>query len=103
MTNSCVMIHENHSNYSSSSNYSEEDMSYYDTMTSMMSLHMNESGMEDEVNMLPSGFRVCNQPNTGLWSLILCVFTFFIALFLRKLRQGKFLGKQVLQYACVTV
>ena len=90
-TNICVPI-ENHSNSTSQTNYSEHPTA---SMT-MMDLHMNDSSMYEELAMLPTGFRICNQPNTGLWSLILCVFTFFIALFLRKLRQGKFLGKQVL-------
>ncbi len=44
---------------------------------------------------LPSGFRICNQPNTALWSTILCLGTFVIAVLLRKFRQGKFLGKRV--------
>jgi anion exchange protein len=44
---------------------------------------------------LPSGFRVCNQPNTALWSMILCLCTFFITLLLSKLRKGKFLGKRL--------
>ena len=44
---------------------------------------------------LPRGFRICNQPNTALWSTILCLGTFFIAVLLRKFRQGKFLGKKV--------
>ena len=44
---------------------------------------------------LPRGFLICNQPNTFLWSVILAFGTFAIALFLRKLRKGKFLGKQV--------
>ena len=52
--------------------------------------------VEDEKNRtLPRGFRICNQPNTALWSTILCLGTFFIAVLLRKFRQGKFLGKKV--------
>lgn len=47
------------------------------------------------VPQLPRGFLICNQPNTFLWSVILAFGTFAIALFLRKLRKGKFLGKQV--------
>ncbi len=50
---------------------------------------------------LPSGLRICNQPNTALWSTILCLGTFVIAVLLRKLRQGKFLGKKVCVCVCV--
>ena len=45
--------------------------------------------------VLPRGFRICNQPNTALWSTTLALCTFLIAVLLRKLRQGKFLGKTV--------
>ena len=44
---------------------------------------------------LPRGFLVCNQVNTSLWSTLLCICTFLIAVLLRKLRQSRFLGKQV--------
>ena len=50
----------------------------------------------DAPPMLPRGFLICNQPNTFLWSLILAFGTFAIALALRKLRRGKFLGKLVI-------
>lgn len=55
------------------------------------------SGMEenDTAAVLPTGFFICNQPNTALWCLLLCFGTFFIAVLLRKLRQSRFLGKQV--------
>ena len=60
---------------------------------------MFAGAMNDTMNFteasLPVGFRICNQPNTGLWSTILALSTFVIAVFLRKLRQGKFLGKTV--------
>lgn len=52
----------------------------------------NVSMMEPQI---PRGFRVCNQPNTALWSLILCLGTFVIAVTLRKLRHSKFFGKKV--------
>ncbi len=57
-----------------------------------VSLMMNGSEVAPK---LPRNFRICNQPNTALWSTILCVFTFFIALFMRKLRHSKLFGKQV--------
>ncbi len=44
---------------------------------------------------LPRGFLVCNQVNTALWSTLLCMCTFLIAVLLRKFRQSRFLGKQV--------
>ena len=59
-------------------------------MTTMMMHETNET-----TPTLPRGFRVCNQPNTGLFSLILAVCTFIIALMLRKLRYKNFLGKKV--------
>lgn len=49
------------------------------------------------VPTLPRAFNVCNQHNTALWSLFLCCGTFFIAVVLRKFRQSRFLGKQVMQ------
>ncbi|KAI8483782.1 Anion exchange protein 3 [Branchiostoma belcheri] len=50
---------------------------------------------------LPAGFRWCqvpvdptkNQPNTALMSTILCFGTFFIAYFLRKFKNSKFLSR----------
>ena len=44
---------------------------------------------------VPQGFNICNQPNIALWSTILCLCTFAIAVILRKLRQSRFLGKEV--------
>lgn len=49
----------------------------------------------DTPSELPTGFHLCNQPNTALWSTILCFGTFAIAVVLRKFRQSRFLGKQV--------
>ncbi len=66
-----------------------------------VSLMMNGSEVAPK---LPRNFRICNQPNTALWSTILCVFTFFIALFMRKLRHSKLFGKQVrCAVVCVTL
>lgn len=46
-----------------------------------------------------NGFRddqlVFNQPNTALLSLVLMLGTFFLAFFLRKLRNSRFLGGKV--------
>lgn len=39
---------------------------------------------------------VINQPNTSLLSLVLMMGTFFLAFFLRKLRNSRFLGGKVL-------
>lgn len=38
---------------------------------------------------------VFNQPNTALLSLVLMIGTFFLAFFLRKLRNSRFLGGKV--------
>lgn len=38
---------------------------------------------------------VFNQPNTALLSLVLMMGTFFLAFFLRKLRNSRFLGGKV--------
>ena len=72
---------------------------------SMADFMMNATD-ETESLRLPSGFRICNQPNTALFSTILCLGTFIIAVLMRKLRQGKFLGKSVSvpgMYVCVCV
>ena len=78
---------------------------YEDTVVNVTDMMGNTTEMmtttEDLANItmpspqLPRGFLICNQPNTFLWSVILAFGTFAIALFLRKLRKGKFLGKQV--------
>lgn len=47
---------------------------------------------------VPRAFNVCNQPNTALWSVFLCLAVIFIAVLLRKFRQSHFLGKQVNYY-----
>lgn len=39
--------------------------------------------------------HVTNQPNTSLLSLVLMMGTFFLAFFLRKLRNSRFLGGKV--------
>ena len=67
-----------------------------DVMFDTTGIPMMENMMENDTEaMLPRGFRVCNQPNTALWSTTLALGTFIIAVLLRKLRQGKFLGKTV--------
>ncbi len=83
VTNTCMSIYDD--------NYTlNRTLNITDDYT--VSLMMNGSEVEP---ILPHSFRICNQPNTALWSTILCVFTFFIAVFLRKLRHSKLFGKQV--------
>ena len=41
------------------------------------------------------GEPLLNQPNTALLSLVLMLGTFFVAFFLRKLRNSRFLGGKV--------
>lgn len=42
-------------------------------------------------------YLIFNQPNTALLSLVLMMGTFFIAFFLRKFRNSRFLGGKVRQ------
>ena len=65
----------------------------YDDMGSGM-IHFLEMDNGTEPR-LPTGFVVCNQVNTALWSMLLCVGTICVAVILRKFRQSRFLGKQV--------
>lgn len=49
----------------------------------------------------PTGFHdidgpIFNQPNTALLSLVLMMGTFFVAFFLRKFRNSRFLGGKVI-------
>ena len=60
-----------------------------------MPMMNNSMEMEDAMPTLPRAFRVCNQPNTFLWSVMLAFLTFLVALLLRKLRYKNFLGKRV--------
>ena len=60
-----------------------------------MTTEMVIMGVNETAPSLPRGFRICNQPNTGLFSLLLAITTFLIALMLRKLRYHNFLGKKV--------
>lgn len=41
------------------------------------------------------GEPILNQPNTALLSLVLMIGTFFVAFFLRKFRNSRFLGGKV--------
>lgn len=92
-TNACIPLG-NDSNYTNTSLLfnDTEDMifSTTDSPTIMGGMMLNSTE-----TMLPRGFRICNQPNTALWSTTLALCTFLIAVLLRKLRQGKFLGKAV--------
>lgn len=49
----------------------------------------------DFINPTDPGGPVLNQPNTALLSLVLMLGTFFVAFFLRKLRNSRFLGGKV--------
>lgn len=59
----------------------------------LMSVYPNDTTMaygfhDDHLALL-------NQPNTALLSLVLMIGTFFLAFFLRKLRNSRFLGGKV--------
>lgn len=41
---------------------------------------------------------IYNQPNTALLSLVLMMGTFFVAFFLRKFRNSRFLGGKVINF-----
>ena len=89
LTNTCA----NDSNYTDSSWL--DSMGFNDTMFSTTDSPTVMGDMMLNTTELPRGFRICNQPNTALWSTTLALCTFLIAVLLRKLRQGKFLGKRV--------
>lgn len=64
-------------------------------MTGLVDMGSGEN-FNDSINFdLPHAFNVCNQVNTALWSVFLCIAVFLIAVLLRKLRQSQFIGKQV--------
>jgi anion exchange protein len=60
----------------------------------MMTMTMDENVTMEEPS-LPHDFLICNQPNTALWSVFLCISVFVVAVILRKIRHGRFLSKQV--------
>lgn len=101
LTNTCLPLDEHHddgnlSNYTNISDHMTGHMTMEGNgMIGMMTTTMSDM-MNETVPTLPRGFRVCNQPNTFLWSVILALATFFIAFLLRKLRYKNFLGKKVL-------
>lgn len=92
-TNTCIPLG-NDSNYTNTSLLfnDTEDMIFNTTDSPTV---MGEMMLNTTEVMLPRGFRICDQPNTALWSTTLALCTFLIAVLLRKLRQGKFLGKRV--------
>lgn len=90
-TNTCEKIDYTATNYSAGNDSGSGMMG---DMTTTVSSILMENATEAPPS-LPRGFLICNQPNTFLWSLILAFSTFAVALGLRKLRKGKFLGKQV--------
>lgn len=49
---------------------------------------------ESEIHIVTEN-PILNQPNTALLSLVLMVGTFFVAFFLRKFRNSRFLGGKV--------
>jgi len=88
LTNTCTKLNESYSMM--------EPLNMNYSNTSLYEMNNSNSGYENAMEpTLPRGFRICNQPNTALWSLILAITTFAIALFLRKLRYKKNLGKKV--------
>ncbi|KAG7330936.1 hypothetical protein KOW79_004905 [Hemibagrus wyckioides] len=52
-------------------------------------------GQPESENPVQTGGPLLNQPNTALLSLVLMVGTFFVAFFLRKFRNSRFLGGKV--------
>lgn len=98
-SNTCIPLDDGHHGDDNLSNSSMDHMTGSGmTVTTMMSMLGNDSMVMDTHNVTPSfprGFRICNQPNTALWSLILALTTFTVALLLRKLRYKNFLGKKV--------
>lgn len=58
-----------------------------------MSVYPGDTTTADEFH---DDHLVFNQPNTALLSLVLMMGTFFLAFFLRKLRNSRFLGGKVL-------
>ncbi|KAK3569038.1 hypothetical protein QTP86_021551 [Hemibagrus guttatus] len=52
-------------------------------------------GQPESENPVQTGSPLLNQPNTALLSLVLMVGTFFVAFFLRKFRNSRFLGGKV--------
>lgn len=54
-----------------------------------MSLYPDDTTLVSEIH------DVYNQPNTALMSLVLMMGTFFVAFFLRKFRNSRFLGGKV--------
>ena len=55
----------------------------------------NSSNSSDRALHANLGFHVLCLPNTALFSVILCVATFFVAYLMRKLRHSRALGGQV--------
>ena len=50
---------------------------------------------DDPSDEQKDGAMILNQPNTALLSLVLMMGTFFVAFFLRKFRNSRFLGGKV--------
>ena len=71
----------------------------YFSTTELMYDDMPEN--DTVIPRIPTGFRICNQPNTAFWSLLLCLGTFVIAVTLRKLRHSKFFGKKVRYWSVI--
>ncbi|MEQ2256315.1 Anion exchange protein 3 [Ilyodon furcidens] len=56
----------------------------------LMTVYPSDSTMDDGIQSFDG--PVLNQPNTALLSLVLMIGTFFVAFFLRKFRNSRFLG-----------
>lgn len=58
-------------------------------------MSMYPSDFTPATELQEMGESVVNQPNTALLSLVLMMGTFFVAFFLRKFRNSRFLGGKV--------
>lgn len=94
-TNTCQPVTDTSINGSYDVNANESGSGLMNNIATTTASSLIMENVTEAPPMLPRGFLICNQPNTFLWSLILAFGTFAIALGLRKLRRGKFLGKLV--------
>ena len=60
--------------------------------------HQGFPDLASVLGLLHEEGPVLNQPNTALLSLVLMLGTFFVAFFLRKLRNSRFLGGKVTSF-----
>uniref|UniRef100_A0A8C5BNC7 Anion exchange protein n=1 Tax=Gadus morhua TaxID=8049 RepID=A0A8C5BNC7_GADMO len=64
----------------------------YETFSKLIKVTTASGVVERALNQKATGAMVLNQPNTALLSLVLMMGTFFVAFFLRKFRNSRFLG-----------